>query len=56
MAHSAYPELGESAIEKLLDALAKIRKIKLPVDATLGPSTLEYRRHQRRAGAEYHSG
>src|SRR3954468_2033874 len=25
MAHSAYPELGESAIEKLLDALAAIR-------------------------------
>ena len=27
MAHSAYPELGESAIEKLLDALAEVRKI-----------------------------
>src|SRR5271169_1010644 len=27
MAHSAYPHLGESAIEKLLDALALIRKI-----------------------------
>jgi acetylornithine deacetylase len=40
MAHSAYPELGESAIEKLLDALAAIRKIKLPVDELLGPSTL----------------
>ena len=40
MAHSAYPELGESAIENLLDALADVRKIKLPVDEVLGPSTL----------------
>ena len=40
MAHSAYPELGESAIEKLLDALENIRKLKLPVHATAGPSTL----------------
>lgn len=40
MAHSAYPELGESAILNLLDALEKIRRIKLPVDPVLGPSTL----------------
>jgi acetylornithine deacetylase len=40
MAHSAYPELGESAIEKLLNALERIRRIPLPVDATLGQSTL----------------
>jgi acetylornithine deacetylase len=40
MAHSAYPHLGESAIEKLLDALERIRKIVLPVDAVLGASTL----------------
>jgi acetylornithine deacetylase len=40
MAHSAYPELGESAIEKLLDALNEIRKVSLPVNETLGPSTL----------------
>ncbi len=40
MAHSAYPELGVSAIEKLLDALASIRALKLPVDDLLGPSTL----------------
>jgi acetylornithine deacetylase len=40
MAHSAYPELGESAILKLLDALARIRAISLPTDAILGPSTL----------------
>jgi acetylornithine deacetylase len=40
MAHSAYPELGESAIEKLLDVLADIRRVALPVDPTLGASTL----------------
>lgn len=40
MAHSAYPELGESAIEKLLNALERIRRIDLPVDAVLGRSTL----------------
>jgi acetylornithine deacetylase len=40
MAHSAYPELGESAIEKLLNALENVRKLELPVHATAGPSTL----------------
>jgi acetylornithine deacetylase len=40
MAHSAYPDLGESAIEKLLEALGRIRQIRLPVDDVLGPSTL----------------
>lgn len=40
MAHSAYPELGESAIEKLLDALVALRTIQLPVDPVLGPSTV----------------
>ena len=40
MAHSAYPELGESAIEKLLDALHEIRKIKLPDNPKAGPCTL----------------
>ena len=40
MAHSAYPELGESAIEKLLDVLQDVRKMPLPVDEVLGPSTL----------------
>ncbi|MBL8239355.1 MAG: M20/M25/M40 family metallo-hydrolase [Bryobacterales bacterium] len=40
MAHSAYPELGESAIEKLLDALERVRKIEWPVHPILGPSTL----------------
>ena len=40
MAHSAYPELGESAIEKLLDALEAIRRIPLPEDPILGPTTM----------------
>jgi acetylornithine deacetylase len=40
MAHSAYPHLGDSAIEKLLDALEHVRKIRLPSDAVLGASTL----------------
>src|SRR6516225_9248948 len=40
MAHSAYPELGESAIEALLDALEAIRGVALPSDGLLGPSTL----------------
>jgi len=40
MAHSAYPHLGDSAIEKLLDALERIRRIPLPRDPVLGPSTM----------------
>ena len=40
MAHSAYPHLGESAIEKLLDALERVRRIPMPRDPVLGESTL----------------
>lgn len=40
MAHSAYPHLGESAIEKLLNALTRIRNVAMPEDPTLGKSTL----------------
>jgi acetylornithine deacetylase len=40
MAHSAYPELGESAIEKLLDVLNDLRRMPLPSDPLLGASTL----------------
>jgi acetylornithine deacetylase len=40
MAHSAYPELGDSAIDKLLDALEEMRRIPLPADEALGPSTM----------------
>ena len=39
MAHSAYPELGESATEKLLEALARLRDIPMPEDAVLGKTT-----------------
>lgn len=35
-AHSAFPELGESAIDKLLDALMVIRGVQLPDDPLLG--------------------
>jgi acetylornithine deacetylase len=40
LAHSAYPELGESAIEKLLDVLEDVRRMPLPSDELLGNSTL----------------
>ncbi|MDR1989637.1 MAG: M20/M25/M40 family metallo-hydrolase [Acidobacteriaceae bacterium] len=35
-AHSSYPELGESAIDTLLDALVALRQIELPSDPVLG--------------------
>ena len=38
-AHSAYPEQGDSAIEKLLDVLSDVRKIKWPSDETFGETT-----------------
>ena len=40
MAHSAYPELGESAIDKLIAALARLRGMPLPADPQFGPCTL----------------
>jgi acetylornithine deacetylase len=40
MAHSAYPELGESAIDKLLEALNRLRAMKLPTADGIGPCTL----------------
>ena len=40
MAHSAYPELGESAIDKLLDVLERLRRMELPNNPEVGPSTL----------------
>jgi acetylornithine deacetylase len=40
MAHSAYPELGESAIEKLLEALARLRTMPLPHNPEVGPCTM----------------
>jgi len=38
-AHSAYPERGESAIEKLVDAIAALRAIDWPCDPVLGETT-----------------
>ncbi|HZR31694.1 MAG TPA: M20/M25/M40 family metallo-hydrolase [Terriglobales bacterium] len=40
MAHSAYPELGESAIEKLLEALNRLRNVPRPVNEEIGPTTV----------------
>ena len=40
MAHSAYPELGDSAIDKLLDVLQLLRAMELPTNPEVGPSTL----------------
>lgn len=40
MAHSAYPELGESAIEKLIETLDDLLAMKLPVEPEIGPATL----------------
>lgn len=40
MAHSAYPELGESAIDKLVSALNDVMALPLPVEPEIGPSTL----------------
>lgn len=38
MAHSAYPELGESAIDKLVAALADVQKLELPCVEGIGSS------------------
>jgi acetylornithine deacetylase len=40
MAHSAYPELGESAVDRLLEALTRLRAVPLPSDLVLGETTL----------------
>lgn len=39
-AHSAYPEMGDSAIEKLLDILEDIRRTKFPNDDFFGETTV----------------
>lgn len=38
-AHAAYPEFGESAIEKLIDILDDIRRAEWPADPVLGATT-----------------
>ena len=40
MAHSAYPELGDSAIHKLIRALHNVLEIKLPTEPGIGVSNL----------------
>jgi acetylornithine deacetylase len=40
MAHSAYPHLGESAIEKLIEALHRLLAMPLPDNPEIGPTTL----------------
>jgi acetylornithine deacetylase len=40
MAHSAYPELGESAVHKLIEVLAKVLALPMPELEGIGPSTL----------------
>ncbi|MEK6302183.1 MAG: M20/M25/M40 family metallo-hydrolase [Acidobacteriota bacterium] len=39
-AHAAYPERGESAIEKLIDVLDDLRRAEMPIDQTLGKTTM----------------
>ncbi len=38
--HSAFPHLGESAVEKLLDVLADLRRLDLGRDPVLGPTRM----------------
>lgn len=39
-AHSAYPQLGKSAVDPLLDVLLALRHLSLPTDPALGETTL----------------
>jgi acetylornithine deacetylase len=40
MAHSAYPELGDSAVHKLVEVLSRLLTLELPSSEDVGPSTL----------------
>jgi acetylornithine deacetylase len=40
MAHSAYPELGESAVHKLVEVLGRLLTLPMPALDDVGPSTL----------------
>ncbi len=40
MAHSAYPELGDSAVHKLVEVLSRVLTLPLPSLEDVGPSTL----------------
>ena len=39
-AHSAYPELGDSAISRLVTMLAELERLPVPSDPVLGPTTI----------------
>lgn len=39
-AHAAYPHLGQSAIEPMLELLPKVKKLKFPSDPILGEATV----------------
>ena len=54
-AHSSFPELGVSAIEKLIDALVMMRTMEMPDHPVLGPHALHGWAHQGRRRAERHS-
>ena len=51
-AHSGYPELGESAIEKLLDVLVAMRTARGQMTTLLGTHALHGRSHLRRRGSQ----
>jgi acetylornithine deacetylase len=40
MAHSAYPELGDSAINKLVDVLHELQRTEFPADTEIGETTV----------------
>jgi len=40
MAHSAYPELGESAVHKMIEVMSRVLALDLPVLEDIGPSTI----------------
>ena len=40
MAHSAYPELGDSAVHKLVEALDDVLRLQLPVEDGIGDTTV----------------
>ena len=40
-AHTSRPELGDNAVYKMLEAIARIRALPLPVDPELGPAICE---------------
>jgi acetylornithine deacetylase len=40
MAHSAYPELGDSAVHKMIEVLDRLLKLDLPVDEYAGDTTV----------------